>query len=57
MGDRQFDIYRVTADAVPVNFEAGTLTEVQGRTNSFATPGTCLSNWARTQVTCSLRTR
>ena len=52
MGARQFDIYRVTADAVPVNFEAGTLTEVQGRTNSFATcrvieggkAGYCTSN-------------
>lgn len=37
MADRQYDIYRVTTDEVPVNFEAGVLTEIQGRTSSFAT--------------------
>jgi PmbA protein len=38
MAKRKFDVYRVTADDVPVNFEAGVLTEIQGRTSSF---GTC----------------
>jgi PmbA protein len=37
MADRQFDIYRVAAEAVPVNFEAGVLTGIEGRTNAFAT--------------------
>jgi PmbA protein len=52
MAESQFDIFRMTTDEVPVNFEAGVLTEIQGRTNSFATcrvveggkAGYCTSN-------------